>query len=55
MKAEKKVFSGSVLLKPSERDALKACAQNCSRRMSEQMRWYIIDGLRRDGYLTTEV
>lgn len=50
-KPTRRVLSGTVLLTPDEREALKKCAANNARKMPDQMRWYIREGLVRDGYM----
>lgn len=49
--SQQRVLSGSVLLTPTERDALKRSAQANSRKITDQMRWYIVQSLKIEGYL----
>jgi hypothetical protein len=49
--SQQRVLSGSVLLTPVERDALKRSAQANSRKITDQMRWYIVQSLKTEGYL----
>jgi hypothetical protein len=51
---EKRVFTGTITLTIEQREALKNCASDNVRKMGDQMRLYILDGLRRDGYLSKE-
>jgi hypothetical protein len=53
-KQEKKTQSSAILLSPQEREALNACATANFRSMGHQMRLYVIQGLERDGYLTSK-
>lgn len=53
-KTEQRIFTGAVTLTRKQRQALKNCATNNVRKMSDQMRLYILDGLRKDGYLEKE-
>jgi hypothetical protein len=52
MKNQKqRVLSGTVLLTTTEREALKKSAEANSRKMTDQMRWYIVQGLRAEGFM----
>jgi hypothetical protein len=49
--SQQRVLSGSVLLTPAEREALKNSSEVNSRKMTDQMRWYIVQGLKNEGFL----
>lgn len=49
--SQQRVLSGSVLLTPAEREALKKSSEANSRKMTDQMRWYIVQGLKTEGFL----
>lgn len=46
-----RILAGAVLLFANERDALRKCSAVNSRKITDQMRWYILQGLKQDGYL----
>ena len=51
---KKRINAGSVLLTVQQRDALKNCASNNARKITDQIYFFVVDGLTREGYLVSE-